>query len=363
MDERRRDTVVGVFVVVAIAVAMLMVALIGSEQGLFRRRFEVRAVFGTVSGLRAGAPVFVAGVNVGGVKSIRFVAPRESRAPLTPVEEESGYTRRVGEVEVQLTIEEGFHPQIRRDSVATIASVGLLGDKSIEISVGSATEPEVEPGSVLQSEDPLTLTEVIDRVQPIARKVDAILTDISALTGTLAGKEAPVQRAIHSLGNILEKVDEGQGTLGQLVNSNTIGREAEAALANFDALLLEARKAAGDVQRALADLPPTMASARRVADDVARLAESLRKSADRLPEITDDVAKFASNLEEASQSFPTLAVEAEQGVRRASRVFDAAGKTIFLRGSMEPSQPGLPAAMGRSDPWLARPSSGGRDAD
>lgn len=362
MNERRRDTIVGVFVVAAIAVAMLMVALIGSEQGIFRRRFEVRAVFGTVSGLRAGAPVFVAGVNVGGVKSIRFVVPRET-APITPVEEESGYTRRVGEVEVALTIEDRFRPQIRRDSVATIASVGLLGDKSIEISVGSASELEVEPGSVLQSEDPLTLTDVIDRVQPIARKVDSILTDISALTGTLTGKEAPVQRAIRSLGNILEKIDEGQGTLGQLVNSNTIGTEAEAALANLDALLLEARKAAGDVQVALADLPPTMASARRVADDVALLAEALRKSADRLPEITDDVAKFAANLEEASQSFPALAVEAEQGVRRASRVFDAAGRTIFLRGSMEPPAAGLPAAMGRSDPWLTAPKDGALDAD
>ena len=115
-----------------------------------------------------------------------------------------------------MTVEESFRPQIRRDSVATIASVGLLGDKSIEISVGSADEPEVGAGEVLQSEDPLTLTEVIDQLQPIARKVDSILTDISALTGTLTGKEAPVQRAIRSLGSILEKIDEGQGTLGDL---------------------------------------------------------------------------------------------------------------------------------------------------
>jgi phospholipid/cholesterol/gamma-HCH transport system substrate-binding protein len=362
MDERRRDTVVGIFVLAGIAVAMVMVALLGSEQGIFRRRFQVRAVFGEVSGLRSGAPVFVAGVNVGTVQSIRFVSPREGRAPITPLEAEGEYTSRVGEVEVVMTIEEGFRPQIRRDSVATIASVGLLGDKSIEISVGSGNEPVVESGDVLQSEDPLTLTEVIDQVQPIARKVDAILTDISALTGTLTGKEAPVQRAIRSLGSILEKIDEGQGTLGELVNSRTIGDEAEATLASLDALLVEARVATADLKRALTDLPPTMASARKVADDVARLAESLRESAQRLPEITRDVASIARNVERASQSFPALAVDAQRGVRRASEVFDAAGKTIFLRGYLEEPRDRLPAALGRSDPSLAAPDPGSSGA-
>jgi phospholipid/cholesterol/gamma-HCH transport system substrate-binding protein len=363
MDERRRDTIVGLFVVVSIAVAMVMVALLGSEQGIFRQRFQVRAVFGNVSGLRSGAPVFIAGVNVGSVQSIRFVSPREGRAPLTPMEAEGEFTDRVGEVEVVLTIEERFRPQIRRDSVATIASVGLLGDKSIEISIGSAGGPEVQSGDVLQSEDPLTLTEVIDQLQPIARKVDSILTDISALTGTLTGKEAPVQRAIRSLGSILEKIDEGQGTLGELVNSKSIGDQLETTLEKLDGLLADARAATGDVQRALADLPPTMASARRVADDVARLAEALRRSADRLPAITDDVESIARNLERASRSFPMLAVDAEQSVRKASDVFDAAGRSIFLRGSIAEPASRLPAALGRSDPSLAAPETGAARAE
>jgi phospholipid/cholesterol/gamma-HCH transport system substrate-binding protein len=362
MDERRRDTVVGIFVVVSIAVAMLMVALLGSEQGIFRRRFQVRAVFGNVSGLRNGAPVFIAGVNVGAVQLIRFVSPGGGRQPLPPTGTEAA-AKPVGVVEVALTIEERFRPQIRRDSVATIASVGLLGDKSIEISVGGAAEAEVASGDVLQSEDPLTITEVIDQLQPVARKVDSILTDISALTGTLTGKEAPVQRAIQNLGNILEKIDQGQGTLGELVNSKTLGSELESTLHNMEALLVDARKAAGDVQRALVDLPPTMASARKVADEVARLTESLRKSSDRLPQITADVASIARNLERASRSFPTLAVDAEQGVRKASQVFDAAGRSIFLRGNVEQPKGRLPPALGRSDPSLTAPESGAPRGD
>lgn len=179
----------------------------------------------------------------------------------------------------------------------------------------------------------------------------------------MTGREAPLQKAIRSLDNILEKIDEGQGTLGELVNSKTLAEDAEATLANLDSLIGDARRAAADVDRALSDLPPTMASARKVAEEVARLSELLRESAGRLPEITEDVAVVARNLATASEAFPGLAVEAEQGVRRASDVFDAAGKTIFLRGYVEGPAPPLPAAIGRSDPWLERADPGALRGD
>jgi ABC-type transporter Mla subunit MlaD len=179
----------------------------------------------------------------------------------------------------------------------------------------------------------------------------------------LTGEETSIQQAIRGLGAILQKIDEGQGTLGELVNSKTLGREFESTLANLEALLVDARKATADVQRAFADLPPTMASARKVADEIARLTETLRKSADRLPAITADIASIARNLERASQSFPMLAVDAEQGVRRASEVFDAAGRSIFLRGYIDEPKSRLPAALGRSDPSLAAPRSGAPRGD
>lgn len=349
MDERRRDTVVGLFVLVALAIGMAMVFLVGSEQGVFRKRVQLRAVFGNVSGLRAGAPVFVAGLNVGTVQRLRFVAPREARQPLTPVEGEPQYSAPVGEVEVLMLVEERYLSQIRRDSVATVASVGLLGDKSIEISVGTSAAEPVEPGDVLPSQDPFTLADLMDRVTPMAEKVDSILTDISTVTGTLSGEEAPVERALRSVQSIFQKIDEGQGTLGQLVNSPRLGDELDQALHDVEGAVGEMRAALGEIKQALRDLPPTMASARKAADDVARLSAALRESATRFPGITEDVAVVARNLRDASTTFPTLAVEAEQGVRKARRVFDAAGRTILLRGAMESAPPErLPTAFSRA---------------
>jgi phospholipid/cholesterol/gamma-HCH transport system substrate-binding protein len=348
--ERRREVITGAFVLVGLAAATFMVVLLGAQQRIFEKRFRVNAIFGTVSGLRAGAPVFVAGVNVGSVDRLRFVSAdtyqptvdEPASAPPRPV-------GRVGKVEVVMNVEERFHDQIRQDSVATIASVGLLGDKSIEISVGGADQPVVAPGATLRSQDPLTLTEIIDQIEPIRDKLDTILGDIASATGNLTGGDKPIAKSLESMSNILEKVDRGEGTIGRLVNSPAVEVELTATLENARALLISAQTTVEQIRAATADLPATMVSVRKVADEVAELAVSLRESARRFPDIVADLQVVAENLKTASDTFPLLAIEAQRGVREATTVFDAAGKTIFLRGYVDQTASKLPAAIERGD--------------
>lgn len=348
-SERKRELIVGVFVLAAVAAGMVMIVLLGAEQRIFEKRFQVKAIFGDVSGLRAGAPVFVAGVNVGSVERLRFV-PVESAQPISeaigPTEKPEELSR-VAKVEVVMSVEERFREQIRRDSIATIASVGLLGDKSVEIAVGSSSEPAIEPGAVLRSQDPLTLTQIIDQIEPIRSKLDKILGDIASATGSLSGDDAPLGRSLESISNILAKIDSGEGTLGRLVNSPEVEEDLRATLVDARELLVSAQGAVEQIRAATTELPATMSSVRKVADEVADLSETIGESAQRFPQIVADLSAVAENLRLASQSLPQLTVEAQRGVREATTVFDAAGKTIFLRGYVDQSTAKLPAAMER----------------
>ena len=337
--ERRREVVVGFFVLVGLLSAMVLIFAIGSEQHVFERRFRIVAVFGNVSGLRAGAPVFVAGVDVGSVAHISFV-----RGPAAAQGEPS-----VGRVQVLLAIEKRYSDQIRSDSVATIGSVGLLGDKSVDVSVGSPSLPEVEPGGSISTQDPLTLSDVLDRIEPIRAKFDKILTDLSEVTGKVTGENAPLPRAISSASDILDKIDRGQGTLGKLVNDPRIGERLDTTLGNANELVVSARAAFEQIRVATDELPATMAAARRVSEDVAKLSASLRESATKLPKIVDDVSVVAANLRTASSDLPMIADDARRGVKKATTVFDAAGKSIFLRGYVKESSPRLPVALDRVD--------------
>ena len=357
--ERRREVITGAFVLVGLAAVTFMVVLLGSQQRIFEKRFAINAIFGTVSGLRAGAPVYVAGVNVGAVERLRFV-PADTYQPTA--DEPSGASPkpigRVGKVEVLMNVEERFHDQIRADSVATIASVGLLGDKSIEISVGSASAPSVDPGATLRSQDPLTLAEIIDQIEPIRDKLDKILGDISAATGNLTDEDTPIAKSLRSMSNILDKVDRGEGTIGKLVNSPEVEDELTATLKHARELLVSAQVTVEQIRASTVDLPATMVSVRKVADEVAQLSGTLRESAHHFPQIIADLQAVAQNLKAASESFPQLAVETQRGVREATTVFDAAGKTIFLRGYVDQSKARLPAAIERGDSSI-EPSAGG----
>lgn len=342
-SERKRETIVGLFVLGGIGVAAFMIVMLGSEQRIFEKRIQLRAIFGNVSGMRVGAPVFVAGLAVGTVEQLRFVPPGEIRRPEGTAPTTMADGTQVSDIEVVMKIEDRYREQIRTDSVATVGSVGLLGDKSIEISVGSASEPMVSAGDVLTTVDPLSLTEVLDEVQPMAEKLEQILGDISILTGQMSSEDSSLMAGLDSLSNILQKIDRGEGTVGALVNSSTTVEE-------LDDLLASARDAVAEIRVATEDLPPTMASVRQVAAEVEELSVSLRRTAERFPAIAADLQEIVENLRLASESLPTLSVEAEQGVRKASDVFDAAGKSILLRGNMPEAPDRLPTGMSRSAP-------------
>lgn len=347
-SERKRETLVGLFVLAGIGVAALMIVMLGSEQRIFEKRMQLRAIFGNVSGMRVGAPVFVAGLSVGTVEQLRFVSPGEARRLDPEVPGAAGKPGQVADIEVVMKIEERFREQIREDSIATVGSVGLLGDKSIEISVGTSSESRIEPGAVLTTVDPMSLTDMLDEVQPMAQKLEQILGDISILTGQMSSEESPLMAGLESLSNILQKVDRGEGTIGALVNSSTTIEE-------IDDLLASARDAVSEIRVATEDLPPTMASVRQVAVEVEELSASLNKTAERFPQIAADLEAIVANARLASESLPTLSVQAEQGVRKASDVLDAAGESILLRANMPSAPARLPTGMSRSDPALGAP--------
>jgi hypothetical protein len=160
------------------------------------------------------------------------------------------------------------------------------------------------------------------------------------------------------MANILAKIDRGEGTLGELVNSPAIANELEATLQGARETLISVQATVEQIRSATVDLPPTMKSVRKVADEVAELSVELRESARRFPAIAEDLRVVAQNLKVASESFPQLAVETQRGVREATTVFDAAGKTIFLRGYVDQSTAKLPAAIERVDSSIDRVDAG-----
>lgn len=227
-DRRRLSLVVGVFVLGSLLVGALSVLFLGARGGILSPRYRLVTYFDDVQGLVAGAPVRLAGRDVGSVEFVSF-------APLTGD---------LPPVRVVMQLDEDIQDRVRNDSVARIATIGLLGDKYVEISMGTAFGRVLTDGEELASISPLDLgmavargTEAIDNIATLAENVNQVVAEFGKAMG---GQK--IAEATGSLTAIVAEIQEGEGLLHSLIYDSYEGSgvdSIEGALAKLEAILNE----------------------------------------------------------------------------------------------------------------------------
>src|SRR5262249_6073763 len=140
-----------------------MIYALGARARLFEARYTIHADFAEVGGLAEGATVRLAGVQIGRVSGVQL--------PAQPG----------GKVRVDLNISRQFGDRIRKNSVARIDTQGLLGDKIVEITVGTADAPVVAPGEVIAARDPVDIGQVLTQGTETVKNVAALTENLGKL--------------------------------------------------------------------------------------------------------------------------------------------------------------------------------------
>ena len=317
-----REIKIGLLVLAALAVLMGGSFLIGEKSNLFTRKNRYFVRFDTVSGLATGSPVQLNGVNVGDVSEI--VLPRDVTKKL---------------LTVWVSVDSHYQSRIRRDSVARIKTLGLLGDKYIEITSGSAASAVVPSGGQIFAApatdvDNLIASggDVVENVVAISYSLRRILTRMEAGEGLLgelttdneAGRRAKqaLLGSLDSLYNISTKVDDGEGTLGALVNDSVLAARMGSALGRIEALLEKLDSGPGALTALLNDetagrqVRDTIASLNRTAEQLGALMTQLRDGDGLLGRLVTDEElgeSVGDNLEELLENLRQLSAKLEEG--------------------------------------------------
>ncbi len=270
---------VGLFVLVGLVLVMTIVFMLGSEGKLFERHYKLKARFQDISGLRVGAMVQLGGLNVGMVDEIRFAKELYEK-----------------EITVVLSVNRKYQRRIRADSVATINTQGLLGDKFVFISVGSEGEPMLEDGAFLKSEETTPIFELAEKAGKIMDDISAAARSIRQLLESVEGeKEGDLRRTLKSLRVTIEKIQTGPGLVHSLIYDPK-GKDVVASLARtLDAISEltedvtredkeETRGLIANLRRASADLREILAGIRRGEGTIGMLV--------RDPELYNDLRAF-----------------------------------------------------------------------
>ena len=291
-----RIAVVGLFVVMSGLLFALGLFLIGDRRALFARDFEIYTEFARLGGIQNGAIVRVAGADAGEVEEVRV--------PRNPSEK----------FRLKLRVLEDLRGLVRTDSVASIQTDGLVGNKFIQIEAGSDAAPQAPDGATIPGSDLYDFTDLFAQASKTLESVNQLVTEVrTAVQTTLSGvtettrdvntimqglnREMQVilrksESVVTDLGGIVSDVRAGKGTAGKLVNdtelydrANSLLKEAEGVVAKVNdaadqakQLVTEMRTNTGPVQGAIADLRQTLAGAREAMSDLSENSEALKRN-------------------------------------------------------------------------------------
>ncbi len=306
----RYETIVGFFVVVSLTALFIMVIIIARQEGLFRCYVVYYTDFNVVDGLKPGSEVHLAGVTVGSVESLG-IGPG-------------------GLVKVTFTVVKHYSHQMREDSRAAIGFVGLLGDKSLDLSVGSPGEPVIPPKGEVASVEPLDWTKLMAKMGPSLEDLQTILKNLATISKAITGKQGGISNIIDQLQEITTKVNQGQGTLAQIVNNPKLYHETTATMSS-------ARKMFGDLEHSKGALS-TLLHDQKFKAQMEQAMGNINGGLARLPGISKKLDEFMTRLDQAGKGLPDLVTSGDTMVNDVDRTTKAIQKSWLFRSNVPQPQ-------------------------
>ena len=233
-DRSRLAIIVGSFVLASLAALALVIVSLSSQERPFADRYRLVAHFDNVQGLIANAPVWLAGTQVGRVESVTLSV------------RESGESA----VEVELRIDTEVASRIRADSTASIGTIGLLGDRYVEVSLGSPRTEMLGDGDEIRAIDPVNISAVIDSGASALDNIASLTGNLNAVLADFESGEggAKLASSVGSVGDIVNQIQDGDGLLHSLIYDEYEGsgvESIESSLATLEDILNEIARGEG----------------------------------------------------------------------------------------------------------------------
>jgi phospholipid/cholesterol/gamma-HCH transport system substrate-binding protein len=249
---------VGLLVLVSIAILIFLILNATGDINPFARKLHVRARFANADGLRAGSEVRLAGVRVGKVDDVKLLPPTED--PAAP------------KVEATLSVDNKIdgrpaNERIRTDSKAQLGSPSLLGnEKLINITPGTAVGQPVQENALLESSTGTAFSDLatsgndlVQRLNKISDQVTDIVRKINEGQGTLGrivNDEALYNNLNATIGDtreVMRLIRSGQGSMGKLVNDPALYNNLNSTVTELQAIATDLRRGRGTAGKLFTD--------------------------------------------------------------------------------------------------------------
>jgi phospholipid/cholesterol/gamma-HCH transport system substrate-binding protein len=263
---------VGITVIVASLVLALLLFLMSGTGGFFTKRITLVSYFDNAEGLRPGAPVRLSGVDIGNVAHIVIVPDKDKQ--LTPVE-----------VIMKVSMKYSFN--LRRDTLASLETAGVLGETFMDMDSSQAIGPPAQDGDTLPTRVHPDFNEVVRSSQSTLQNMDALLKRADRILAFAESGKGSLGKLIYDptlydrlsqtvaeLKTVVDEIAKGQGSLGQLINKSDAYDKFVATLDKMNGVVDDLQAGKGTAGKFLKDptlynnANDTVANLRKVSDDL-----------------------------------------------------------------------------------------------
>lgn len=233
MKEKNIEFKVGFFIVLAIVILSLIVFQVGGVNIFKSEMYKLNVIFDFVSGIEINAPVHFAGVSVGEVKEVAIFYNPEKR-----------------KTQVKLVFAIKNDVKIPKDSIAYINTLGILGEKYIEIVPGRVLSDVLKEGDSIVGNNPVQMEKLTESLVEIVG--DQTIKD--SLRKSFYNMNQATENLLatsQTLNEIMTNIKNGQGTIGRFVKDDSIYTQTEGMVVNLSNKL---DKLVTDLNNQLTDL-------------------------------------------------------------------------------------------------------------
>jgi phospholipid/cholesterol/gamma-HCH transport system substrate-binding protein len=308
---------VGITVIIASLTLGFLLFLMSGTSGFFTPRITLKSYFDNAQGLRQGAPVRLSGVDVGNVTNIRIVPDKDKQ--LTPVE-------------VTMKLSTKYSYGMRRDSVTSLETAGVLGETFLDIDSSQAVGSLVQDGDTLPTQVHPDFNQVVKASQSTLQNMDALLKRADRILAFAESGKGSIGKLIYDptlynrfsdtvadFQKIVAQVGNGEGSLGRLISRNDAYEKFIATLDKMNGVIDDLQQGKGTAGKFLKD-PSLYNNANDTIANVKKLTEDINAGKGTIGKLTKD-EELAKKLDTTITKLSQLTTELEAGQGTVGKLF------------------------------------------
>jgi len=300
---------VGMFFVFGLIILGVLLE-VGEKWNPFEKKIPYKTYLTSITGLKVGDPVRLAGVDVGTIEGIEILEDK---------------------IEINFLVKPDT--RIKTDTVAGLRLTNLLGGQFLGLSFGSPDAELLPPGSIVTGKDVANIDIIVDNLSDVVKDAKLFVNSLNKnqeqvlgkISGILDENRGNLRDALANFNSITGKIDRGEGSLALLLNDKKLFDDASSAVESFKSVAGKIERGEGtlgklvndetiylDASALVADLKVGVADLNAGMKDVRQIAAKINSGEGNLGKLVHDEVLY-TDLRDASKNIKEIAQKINSG--------------------------------------------------